>query len=252
MSDAYRRSRERDRCDAARSIRLTGCSPAGPAIDWTPKCLRDQALALSGLLVDRQGGPSVKPPQPDGLWAAVGYSGSNTVRFHRTTRRQGLPPQRLHVLETNQSAAANVDLRCAQSRIVHGATRTHQHAAASAAADERRRSTSRRPSILPSGPRGRPELEPRCRSEIDWLFETVTARLPRRSGVRRDGLTLLEDMTAYYSQATRSGDQACRHLRRRRSGLDDSCQHPVEPGRSDLEIVTSESFAPTIRSFTMH
>ncbi len=43
--------------------------------------LRDQALALSGLLVDQPGGPSVKPPQPDGLWKAVGYSGSNTVQF---------------------------------------------------------------------------------------------------------------------------------------------------------------------------
>jgi len=30
--------------------------------------LRDQALALSGLLVEKQGGPSVKPYQPDGLW----------------------------------------------------------------------------------------------------------------------------------------------------------------------------------------
>ena len=29
------------------------------------------------------GGPSVKPPQPDGLWFAVGYSGSNTVRFKK-------------------------------------------------------------------------------------------------------------------------------------------------------------------------
>jgi hypothetical protein len=30
--------------------------------------LRDQALALSGLLVEKQGGPSVKPYQPEGLW----------------------------------------------------------------------------------------------------------------------------------------------------------------------------------------
>ncbi|MFV2070064.1 MAG: DUF1553 domain-containing protein, partial [Pirellulales bacterium] len=43
--------------------------------------LRDQALAVSRLLVDQVGGPSVNPPQPDGLWFAVGYSGSNTVRF---------------------------------------------------------------------------------------------------------------------------------------------------------------------------
>jgi len=47
--------------------------------------LRDQALALSGLLVNKIGGPSVKPPQPDGLWFAVGYSGSNTVRYKQDT-----------------------------------------------------------------------------------------------------------------------------------------------------------------------
>lgn len=45
--------------------------------------LRDQALAFSGLLVEKLGGPGVKPPQPDGLWFAVGYSGSNTVRFRQ-------------------------------------------------------------------------------------------------------------------------------------------------------------------------
>jgi hypothetical protein len=33
--------------------------------------LRDNALAISGLLSDRVGGPSVKPYQPDGLWQDV-------------------------------------------------------------------------------------------------------------------------------------------------------------------------------------
>ena len=45
--------------------------------------VRDNALALSGLLVERLGGPSVRPYQPDGLWKAVGYSGSNTVKFEQ-------------------------------------------------------------------------------------------------------------------------------------------------------------------------
>jgi len=31
--------------------------------------IRDQALAVSGLLAERLGGPSVKPYQPEGLWA---------------------------------------------------------------------------------------------------------------------------------------------------------------------------------------
>jgi hypothetical protein len=34
----------------------------------TAEMLRDQALAVSGLLVEKRGGPSVKPYQPDGLW----------------------------------------------------------------------------------------------------------------------------------------------------------------------------------------
>ncbi|MFO0845071.1 MAG: PSD1 and planctomycete cytochrome C domain-containing protein [Gemmataceae bacterium] len=43
--------------------------------------LRDQALAVSGLLVEKVGGPSVKPPQPPGLWKAVAFVGSNTMNF---------------------------------------------------------------------------------------------------------------------------------------------------------------------------
>ncbi len=35
--------------------------------------LRDQALALSDLLVEQQGGPSVKPYQPDGIWAEATF-----------------------------------------------------------------------------------------------------------------------------------------------------------------------------------
>lgn len=59
----------------------------GPRFRLDAEMLRDQALALSGLLVRDLGGPSVKPPQPD-LWFAVGYSGSNTVRFKQDQGRE--------------------------------------------------------------------------------------------------------------------------------------------------------------------
>ena len=79
----------------------------GPRYRLDAEMLRDQALFVSGLLVEKVGGPGVKPPQPDGLWFAVGYSGSNTVRFvpdkehekiHRRTlytffKRTAPPPQ---------------------------------------------------------------------------------------------------------------------------------------------------------------
>jgi mono/diheme cytochrome c family protein len=53
----------------------------GPRYRLDAEMVRDQALAVSGLLVERLGGPSVKPPQPAGLWEAVGYTASNTAKF---------------------------------------------------------------------------------------------------------------------------------------------------------------------------
>jgi hypothetical protein len=40
----------------------------GPRFRLPAEAVRDQALAASGLLVERVGGPSVKPYQPPGLW----------------------------------------------------------------------------------------------------------------------------------------------------------------------------------------
>jgi hypothetical protein len=42
--------------------------------------LRDQALAASGLLVSRIGGPSVKPYQPPGVWESVSYNGDESYQ----------------------------------------------------------------------------------------------------------------------------------------------------------------------------
>lgn len=49
----------------------------------TAEQIRDQALYVSGLLVERAGGPSVKPYQPDGLWQEVAMVQSNTREYKR-------------------------------------------------------------------------------------------------------------------------------------------------------------------------
>ncbi|MCM2369284.1 PSD1 and planctomycete cytochrome C domain-containing protein [Aporhodopirellula aestuarii] len=80
MTRAYRR-------DARASSEMLIADPEnrllarGPRFRLDAEVIRDQTLALSGLLVNRLGGPSVKPPQPAGLWAAVGYTGANTATF---------------------------------------------------------------------------------------------------------------------------------------------------------------------------
>ena len=84
MSQTYRRS-SRTTEEMTRVDPLNRLLARGSRHRLDAEVLRDQALFLSGLLVDQQGGPSVKPPQPDGLWKAVGYSGSNTVQFAADT-----------------------------------------------------------------------------------------------------------------------------------------------------------------------
>lgn len=44
----------------------------GPRFRMDAEMIRDNALAVSGLLNLQQGGPPIRPPQPEGLWAKVG------------------------------------------------------------------------------------------------------------------------------------------------------------------------------------
>lgn len=50
----------------------------GPRLRLTAEMVRDQALMLSGKASDKMFGPSVMPPQPDGIWRSV-YSGAQWV-----------------------------------------------------------------------------------------------------------------------------------------------------------------------------
>ncbi len=48
----------------------------GPRFRMDAEVVRDNALAISGLLAGHIGGPSVKPYQPEGLWKEVSYGGT--------------------------------------------------------------------------------------------------------------------------------------------------------------------------------
>ena len=48
----------------------------GPSMRLSADMVRDQALAMAGLLVNKTGGASVKPYQPEGLWNEIGGGGA--------------------------------------------------------------------------------------------------------------------------------------------------------------------------------
>ncbi len=73
----------------------------GPRFRLPPEMIRDQALAASGLLVDKLGGPPVKPYQPAGLWQELqdgaGYKEDDGEGLYRRSlysywRRTIAPP----------------------------------------------------------------------------------------------------------------------------------------------------------------
>jgi hypothetical protein len=82
----------------------------GPRYRLEAEMLRDYALASSGLLVRKIGGPSVKPYQPEGVWEAVAMIGSNTRDYKRDTGvnlyrrsmytfwKRGAPPASMDIL----------------------------------------------------------------------------------------------------------------------------------------------------------
>jgi len=78
----------------------------GPRFRMEGEVIRDQALAVSGLLNPKIGGPSVKPYQPDGIWEAVSMPESDTKHYVQDSgdqiyrrsmytfwKRQAPPPQ---------------------------------------------------------------------------------------------------------------------------------------------------------------
>lgn len=60
----------------------------GPRFRSSAETLRDQALAVSGLLVERLGGPSVRPYMPDGVWDETSKYGD--LRNYQPDQGDGL------------------------------------------------------------------------------------------------------------------------------------------------------------------
>ncbi|WP_240491432.1 DUF1553 domain-containing protein [Pirellula sp. SH-Sr6A] len=89
----------------------------GPRFRMDAEMIRDTALATSGLLVSKIGGPSVKPYQPPGVWEAVAMPESNT-RNYVADKGEGLYRRSIYTFLKRAAPPANMEVFNATAREV--------------------------------------------------------------------------------------------------------------------------------------
>lgn len=80
MSEAFRQSSRADATKRAKDP-TNALISRGPRFRLDAEVIRDSALAISGLLVDKPGGRGDKPYQPPGLWEIIAFQISDTSKY---------------------------------------------------------------------------------------------------------------------------------------------------------------------------
>ena len=87
----------------------------GPRFRMDAEMIRDCALAAGGLLVEKIGGPSVRPYQPPGIWDVVGLPEGNT-RIYKQDTGDNLYRRSIYTFWKRQAAPAAMEIFNAPSR----------------------------------------------------------------------------------------------------------------------------------------
>ncbi|TWT87027.1 DUF1553 domain-containing protein [Neorhodopirellula pilleata] len=171
----------------------------GPRYRLDAEVIRDQILATSGLLSPKMLGPSVKPPQPPGLWKAVSMIGETFKpdqgdaiyrRSVYTFWKRAMPPPQMTILN------APIRDACIARR-----ERTNTPTQALLLLNESQYLQAARrlaEKTLTQSPDQR----------IDYIWETVTAKLP--DAQERSVLeSLLTDLKRSYTESPQLADALC-------------------------------------------
>ncbi len=162
--------------------------------------IRDQILATSGLLSEKMYGPSVKPPQPDGLWKAVTMIGERFQpdkgesiyrRSLYTYWKRAMPPPQMTILN-----APNRDACIARRE------RTNTPSQALLLLNEPEYLKAARQLALKV-------LRQDHQHRIAFAWETVTSKMPddKETAMMK---ALLSDLTVTYQQNPNLTEESCR------------------------------------------
>jgi mono/diheme cytochrome c family protein len=168
----------------------------GPRYRLDAEMLRDQALFAAGLLVEHVGGPSVKPPQPAGLWEAVAYTDSNTAHFTADAGAEKVHRRSLYTFWKRTAAPPQMTTFDAPSR-------------ESCTVRRERTNTPLQALLLMNEPqfieasralaeRTLREAGPATRDRLTYMFRLATSRSPGAADLAELAATF-EDLTAHYA-----------------------------------------------------
>jgi hypothetical protein len=169
----------------------------GPRFRMDAEMIRDYALACSGVLSKKIGGPSVRPYQPPGVWEAVAMPESNT-RNYREDEGENLYRRSMYTFWKRSAPPASMDIFNAPNREQCTVRRERTNTPIQALVtlndpqfiEAARRMAQRMlldSQIPPADPLGR----------IQWLSERILARpmLPAELEIAQQNVT---DLLAYY------------------------------------------------------
>lgn len=171
----------------------------GPRFRLDAEMIRDQILATSGLLSPQMYGPSVKPPQPPGLWKAVSMIGETFSpdegdaiyrRSVYTFWKRAMPPPQMTILN------APIRDACIARR-----ERTNTPTQALLLLNESEYLRAARALA-------RSVLQEPQEKRIDFVWETITARLPD-STESRESIVLIDDLIGHYTENPKLTEQLC-------------------------------------------
>ncbi|MBX3733671.1 MAG: DUF1553 domain-containing protein [Verrucomicrobiae bacterium] len=168
----------------------------GPRFRMDAEMVRDYALAASGLLVPKLGGPSVKPYQPPGVWEAVAMPESNTRRYEQD-RGDALYRRSLYTFWKRAAPPASMDIFNAPSREVSCTRRERTNTPLQALA------TLNDPQLIEAARRLAERALQEGHGDTGRAIEVLAARLlgrPLRPGELEVVTTTLAEAADYYDR----------------------------------------------------
>jgi hypothetical protein len=174
----------------------------GPRFRMDAEMVRDTALAASGLLVEKIGGPSVKPYQPDGVWEAIAMDISNT-RFYKRDSGDKLYRRSLYTFWKRQAPPVTMEIFNAPNRETCTVRRERSDTPLQALATLNDTQFVEAARVL-----AQRSLKEVCSTEearLDFMAERLLSR-PLRSGEMKIARASLNDLLASYKAAPDDAD----------------------------------------------